>query len=109
MDQVHATVAFTPESVQKAVIDAIINSSLGASITKSVQDFKTKLNADYQFRNAIDTAIQDVINQQIREELTKPENIERVRQAVQAKLTDEVLEVVVNKTYDNLLRGGRGF
>ena len=85
------------EDVEKVVSEAIINSVIGETIKKQVNEL---LKGGYRFTNAIDSTIQGYVNQEIQR--CVKEQAELINSEVIKKITPELISEIVDKGLKSL-------
>lgn len=94
-----------PEEVNKFVSEAVINSSLGATLKDSVQRI---IKDEYRFKQSIDNAVasevQRLLTIMLRAALELPENQAKIRQAISTKLTDDMLLTLTSNALSYMLQ-----
>lgn len=87
-----------PEDIEKAVVDAVVQSSIGEKIKSHVN---TALS-NYTLQDAIKTEVNMCVRDMIREYLLKDETVrERILEEIKRKLTDDVVSRIVARTLED--------
>ena len=90
-----------PESIDKVIADAVIKSRLGPKIQEGVDRVLEKYKADYQVRDLIEQEIKVVIRDLLREKIMEQRS--EIRSYVEGKITDEMLQQLLDRMWTKLL------
>lgn len=90
-----------PEEIDLYVKNAIIESSIGKILKESSEKWINEL-CQNRYDSPIKRMISHIVEDMIKEEINKPENIERVRQAFVAKINAETIDEVIYKLMDKI-------
>lgn len=95
-------IAADPESINKWLADAILNSSLGQTLREMAQ---TKLGA-WDFRQTVEATIGRMVNDAARDVVEKdPAMVAAIQSAVQAAMTPELIRTLAERAVARLDRG----
>lgn len=89
-----------PEQVNKAVADAIIKSAIGDKIRDGVQRATAELTCTWQ--NPIDEAIKAQVNMIVRDVISAPEFIEKIKAHIHEKLTEQMVTELLDAAWKNV-------
>ena len=87
-----------PEDVEAAIVQAVVASSLGKSITDEVNKF----SADWEVTEIVGEAIRMRIRQEIHTMMDSPENKAKIQAIAAGMLTEEVISDIATKGLEAL-------
>lgn len=87
-----------PEDVEAAIVQAVVASSLGKSITDEVN----KTTADWKVKEIVSEAIKMRIRQEIHALMDSPENKAKIQAIAAGMLTEEVISDIATKGLEAL-------
>jgi len=93
------------EEIQKAIVDAVVNSTMGETIKEELNKVLTEKIGTYPqhtiFEIAIKQEVNKILNNAIREELEKRR--EYIKELLTEKMSDETLKTITNAAWDSLM------
>lgn len=92
-----------PDAVNRVLSEAILQSTIGKQIQSSADDYINKFRDNWQSRQHVDKAVQEVVSRIIREEVEK--NRDQIAEWVQKQLTKEMLDTMLEKMWQKWDRG----
>ncbi len=90
-------VDISPEAINKAVADAIINSAIGEELDRVIKDQVSKLGRSYD--NPIEAVVKNEIGDCIRE-VVRTQFIEQIRAMVAEKVTEKFTSAMFEKMWE---------
>ena len=91
-------IAIDKDAVEQAVVQAIINSAIGAKIALAVNELLSKYGYNNPIQQSVERVISEVALKMIRDEYT-----DQIRAAVAAKLKEETVDAFVGLFWDKLI------
>ncbi|MHB8372222.1 MAG: hypothetical protein ACYDBI_05885 [Thermoplasmataceae archaeon] len=92
-----------PEAINKMLVDAILKSALGKTLNESIDRVVTDLSKSYN--NPFDQEIKNVIRVEMAKILQttyKEQIAKKVKERVEAGITDEVLDRIIIKALEKV-------
>jgi len=87
-----------PEAVTKAISDAVLASTLGVEIKKSVDVQVEKLGKGWEFKNHIDTVVKQEMSNYIQKIIRENEPV--IKTFVEKNLTEKIMEDILRKMWE---------
>lgn len=91
------------DSVEKKLTAAILESTLGEKLEKSINEVMEKFNHSY-FDNSIKNAVERKVSEIIADEVSKPENLQKIKEFISKNLTDDLIGEIWKTFWDKFSR-----
>ena len=97
------TFELTQEQLEKLLMDALISSDAAATIRKDAKEaFEQAMRGRYGSDGVVKRVVADVVETETRKLLMTDEYRAKVREALVSHLTDDVLEEMLDRTWEAL-------
>ena len=96
-------VEINANDVNKVVAKAVLESSIGTTIQKALNDYIERIGKPGQYGNPIKDITETIIKQIIIQEAEKYR--EQIKQIVAQQITDDMIKAAVKRVSDSLNRG----
>ena len=98
-----------PEMVNKTISESILKSTLGVQIEKAVKEQLKKFETSWSMQEFVDKAVAQEINSVIRAAVNEPPVRNRIKALVMEKVSDDLVNKLVDLGIDLAIKKDRGY